>query len=631
MNIRDHIPAQDDSRATLYERVRDEFNERVRALRYVPAMFKIVWSASPRLAAASIGLRIVRAALPVLSLYIAKLVIDAIAAGRGEHASSSLFERWALDPEFRHIALLIGLELLLAVASDLFGRVTSLVDGVLSELTGNATTLRLMEHAAKLDLAQFEDSKIQDQLERARRQVAWRSDLITQLLTQTQNLLTALILVLSIVAFLPWLIVLLVLALLPAFLNEIRFNTYGYRLAFRRSPDRREIDYLRYLGAGAEHAKEVKLFGLGDHLARSFRSLADRMFVENTDLSIRRTFWGGLFASLGTIAYYAAYAVIVWRTLAGTFSLGDLTFLAGAFLRLRSLVEGLLLGASQITGQTQHLQDLFNFFDLQPNIRSPDNPARFPAPIVEGFVFEDVGHRYPGSTRWALRHLSMTIRAGEVVALVGENGAGKTTIVKLLSRLYEPTEGRILLDGVDLREYSLEDLQTRVGVIFQDFVRFEFSAGDNIAVGRISERTDTSRISDAASRALADQVIARLPAGYSQRLGRRFDDGVDLSGGEWQKIAIARAYMRDAAILVLDEPTAALDARAESEVFRRFGELANGRTAVLISHRFSTVRIADRIIVLAEGQVVESGSHEELVAQQGRYAELFELQAAGYR
>ena len=604
---------------------------RAGALRHLPALFRLAWAASPWLTTASIGFRLVRAGLPALMLYVAKLVIDAVVAGRAPDAGLGGVTDWLSDPRLRQVGSLVAIEFGLAIASDLLGRATSLTDGILAELTSNATTLRLMAHAATLDLEQFEDSAVQDRLERARRQVAWRSNLIGQLLGQGQDLVTAISLAAAIVAFLPWLVVLLVLALIPAFLNKLAFNRRGYRLAYKRSPERRETDYLRYLGAGPESVKEVKLFGLNSFLSDRFRLLADRMVGENTRLATQRAAFGGAFASLGTLAYYAAYLVIVLRTVAGELSIGDLTFLAGAFLRLRGLVEGLLLGASQLSGQAQYLDDLFSFFEVRPRILSPEWPAPLQTPLREGFVFEDVGYRYPGQERWAVRHLSLTIGAGEVVALVGENGAGKTTIVKLLARLYDPTEGRILLDGRDLRDYDLDELRSRIGVIFQDFVRFDFTAGDNIAVGRIAAREDAERIGGAASRSLADAVVARLPAGYGQRLGRRFEDGVDLSGGEWQKVAIARAYMREAEVLILDEPTAALDARAEAEVFERFGDLAAGRTAVLISHRFSTVRRADRIIVLADGQVLEEGSHAELVSARGRYAELFELQAAGYR
>ena len=281
--------------------------------------------------------------------------------------------------------------------------------------------------------------------------------------------------------------------------------------------------------------------------------------------------------------------------------------------------------------QALYLDDLFSFFDVQPEIHSPENPRAFPQPIRQGFVFENVGFIYPGAERWAVRNLSFTLHAGEVLALVGENGAGKTTLVKLLTRLYDPDEGRILLDGHDLRDYDLDALRGNMGVIFQDFVRYNLSAADNIAVGRIEARDDRARIEQAAKRSLADDVIAKLPAGYEQMIGKRFKNGVELSGGEWQKIAIARAYMREADVLILDEPTAALDARSEFEVFQRFKELSEGKTAVLISHRFSSVRMADRILVLADGKVEAAGTHEELMAQPGRYSELFELQAAGYR
>ena len=618
------------------ERLRRTLSVRLGPLRHLPALVRLAWSTSPALTLASLGLRVIRAGVPAAMLYVAKLVVDAVVAGRVGHASGMpasgmAMADWLADPGLRQVGGLIGAEFALALLSDGLGRATTLVDGVLGERTGNATSLRLMAHAATLDLAQFEDASVQDGLERARRQVAWRANPLGQVLTQAQDGLTAITLAAGVVVFLPWLVVLLVLALIPAFLNELHFNSQGYRLAYRRSPERRESDYLRQLGAGVETAKEVKLFGLSTYLADHFARLAARILHENTGLALRRAAAGGAFASLGTLAYYGAYLVIAARTLHGGFTLGDLTFLTGAFLRLRGLVEGLLLGVSQLSGQAQYLDDLFAFLALAPHVRSPAQPAPFPDPIRAGFVFEGVGYRYPGAERWALRGLDLTIRAGEAVALVGENGSGKTTLVKLLARLYDPTEGRILLDGCDLRAYDLDALRARIGVIFQDFVRFDLTAGDNIAVGRIAAREDAMRITCAARSARAEDVVARLPAGYGQRLGRRFEDGVDLSGGEWQKIALARAYMREAEVLILDEPTAALDARAEAEVFARFGDLAAGRTAVLISHRFASVRRADRIVVLEDGRVREAGSHNELVSTGGRYAELFALQAEGYR
>ncbi len=602
-----------------------------RTFRHLPALVALSWATSRGLTVASLALRLARALIPVATLYLAKLILDAVVGLRADAGSGLAGADPLGDPRVLHLALLVAAEFGLAVAGDGLARATSFVDGVLADRTGNAITLRLMAHAATLDLAQFEDSVVQDRLERARRQVTWRANLLAQVFGRAQDLVTVASLAAGVVAFAPGLVLLLVAALVPAFLNELHFNRHGYRLAFARTPERREADYLRSLGAGVESAKEIKLFDLSGHLTARFQTLSERMVAENARLSARRGLWGGAFAVLGSLAYYAAYALIVWRTLTGGLSIGDLTFLAGAFLRLRGLVEGLLVGVSQISGQAQYLDDLFAFFTIAPTIRSPARPTPLPRPLTQGFVLEDVGFRYPDAGEWAVRHLDLTIRAGEVVALVGENGAGKTTLVKLLTRLYDPTEGRILLDGRDLRDCALDELRARVGVIFQDFLRLDLSAGDNIAAGRIEAAQDRDRIAQAARRSLADGVIARLPGGYDQRLGRRFEDGVDLSGGEWQKIAIARAYMRDAEVLILDEPTAALDARAEYEVFRRFRDLAQGRTAVLISHRFSTVRMADRIVVIEGGRVVEAGTHAALVAAGGRYAELFELQATGYR
>ena len=610
---------------------RQSWRERVGALRNLQPFLKLVWRTNPTLAVGQALLRVVRALLPVATLYVGKLIIDEVVLlAQAPHAADDL-RQWIASGLLDRIGGLLALEFGLAVLSDVLGRAVSFLDSLLSEQFSNETSLRLMEHAATLDLEDFEDSELQDRLERARRQAAGRTSLIGQLFSQAQDVVTVASFAAGLIVYAPWLIVLLAIALLPAFIGEAHFNAQSYTLNYARTPERRELDYVRQTGASAETAKEVKIFGLNAWLIERYRTLATSFFEANRKIALRRASWGSLLSAIGTVAYYVAYAYIVWRTLHGDFSIGDLTFLAGSFRRLRTLLENLLLGFSQVAGQALYLDDLFSFFEIQPEIVPAPNPRPFPVPIMTGFTFESVGFRYPGAERWAVRGLTFDLHAGETLALVGENGAGKTTLVKLLARLYDPDEGRILLDGHDLREYDLFALRANIGVIFQDFVRYHFTAADNIAVGRIEARDDRARIVEAAKRSLADEVIRKLPDGYDQMLGKRFQTGIDLSGGEWQKVAIARAYMRDAQLLILDEPTAALDARAEFEVFKRFKELSEGKTAVLISHRFSSVRMADRIVVLRDGAVDSVGTHAELLALRGRYAELFELQAAGYR
>ncbi|SFK66250.1 ABC transporter ATP-binding protein [Lysobacter sp. cf310] len=605
--------------------------ERFDALRNLPPFLRQIWQTSPSLTLITLGLRLVRAFLPVATLYVGKLIIDEavrlVAAGVEFESVSAALNGGQLTT----LLSLLALEFGLAIGSDLLGRLISYGDSLLSELFTNATSVRLMEHAATLDLEDFEDPDLQDKLDRARRQTMGRMNLMSQLFGQVQDTITVISFAIGLLVYAPWLILLLAVALIPAFVGEAHFNALGYSLNFAWTPERRQLEYVRQMGASVETAKEVKIFNLHRYLIAKYRELADKFFKANRSLARRRAFWGTLLAALGTLGYYVAYAYIAWRTVKGDFSIGDLTFLAGSFRRLRQLLEGLLVGFSQVAGQALYLDDLFSFFEIEPEIVSPADPLPVPRPIARGFVFEDVGFRYPDAERWALRGLNFELRAGEVLALVGENGAGKTTLVKLLARLYDPDEGRILLDGRDLREYDLDALRANIGVIFQDFVRYHLTAGENIGVGQIDAMHDDERIRNAARRAMADQVIESLPQGYDQQIGRRFKTGVDLSGGQWQKIAIARAYMRDAQVMILDEPTAALDARSEFEVFQRFKELSDDRTAVLISHRFSSVRMADRILVLAEGRLEASGTHTELLAQGGRYAELFELQAAGYR
>jgi len=610
---------------------RPSLRERFDALRNLPPFLRQIWSTSPTLSLMTIGLRVVRALLPVATLYVGKLIIDEavrlVAAGNGFDTISAAWHSGQLDT----LLSLLALEFALAIGSDLLGRLVSYGDALLSELFTNATSVRLMEHAATLDLEDFEDPDLQDKLDRARRQTMGRMNLMSQLFGQVQDMITVVSFAAGLMVFAPWLIVLLAVALVPAFVGEAHFNTLGYSLNFAWTPERRQLEYVKQMGASVDTAKEVKIFNLHRFLIARYQELAQSLFKANRALARRRAIWGALLAALGTVGYYIAYGYIAWRTVRGDFSIGDLTFLAGSFLRLRQLLEGLLVGFSQVAGQALYLDDLFSFFEIEPEIVSPANALSIPRPITRGFTFENVGFRYPDADKWALRGLDFELHAGEVLALVGENGAGKTTLVKLLARLYDPDEGRILLDGRDLRDYDLDDLRGNVGVIFQDFVRYHLTAGENIGVGRIDAMDDAVRIREAAQRAMADEMIERLPHRYDQLIGRRFKTGVDLSGGQWQKLAIARAYMRDAQVMILDEPTAALDARAEFEVFQRFKDLSRGKTAVLISHRFSSVRMADRILVLADGRLEASGTHEQLLAQGGRYAELFELQAAGYR
>jgi len=603
------------------------WKERLEALRYLPALFRLIWRTHRGYTLAIVLLRVVRSVVPVATFWVGKLILDSVIAAKA--GTGSLTQIW------RYLVL----ELLIVLSGEILARASSLIESLLGDLFSNAMSVELMEHAAKLDLAQFEDPEFYDHLERARRQTVGRIALLSLLLSMSQDALTLVTLAGALIAYNPWLLLLLAVAVIPSFLGETHFASLGYSLLFRWTPERRQLDYLRYVGASDKTAKEVQMFGLAPWLTERYRDLSQRFYEENRNLSIRRGVVSALLSILGTIGYYGAYIVILIRAVKGDITIGTLTFLAASFGRGRDVIQNILLSASNVYEQALYLRDLFVFLDMRPTIESPPNARPVPTPIRTGFLFEDVGFRYPGSERWAVRNVNLQLRPGERVALVGENGAGKTTITKLLARLYDPTEGRITLDGVDLREYDLTSLRHAIGVIFQDFVRYDMRFDENIGVGEIeSVRADLDKrngtpaaITSAAENSLASSLLPRFSQGYQQMLGRRFDDGVDLSGGEWQKIALARAYIRDAQVLILDEPTAALDARAEYEVFLRFSELVAGRMAILISHRFSTVRMADHIIVLRHGKVEEQGSHEELLAGKGLYEELFAMQAAGYR
>ncbi|MFN8344423.1 MAG: ABC transporter ATP-binding protein [Spirosomataceae bacterium] len=593
--------------------------DRFQALQYLPPFFKEIWHTQPWMTAANIALRLVRSSLPFLTLYIGKLIIDEVVQLINHHSVDT-----------HHLTILIALELALALGADILNRSTMLLDALLGDLHANRSSVKIMEHAATLDLAQFEEPVFYDKLERARQQTVGRTALLSQSLAQVQDVVTIGFLGAGLAVFSPWLILVLVLTIIPAFLGEFYFNAESYALSYQWTPQRRELDYLRYVGASNVNAKEVKLFHLSRFLTERFREVSVLYYEQNKKLAIRRAVWGAALTAVGTAGYYGAYAFIGWETVKGTITIGSLTFLVGSFRQLKSSLEGILNRFTGISQGALYLRDFFQFFELQPEVTSPAQALPFPKVIREGFVFENVSFRYPNAEKWVFRQLNFTLKAGEKLAIVGENGAGKTTLVKLLTRLYDPTEGRILLEGRDLREYDLAELQHHIGVIFQDYIRLMMTVQANIAVGDIDEINNLDRIATATERSLAAPLIQRLPDGLKQVLGRHFTGGTELSGGEWQKIALARAYMRDSELLILDEPTSALDARAEYEVFQRFAELTKGKMALLISHRFSTVRMADRIIVIENGQLLESGSHEALMAQQGRYAELFQLQARGY-
>jgi ATP-binding cassette subfamily B protein len=597
-----------------------ETRKQLQSLKFVPRLLRLIWRTSPTYTTINIVIRLLLSLSPLAMLYVAREIIDeVIALSNGNHANTQQLWRW------------VGIELAIAVASDTLRRAVGLADALLGMLFTNQSTIELMRHASLLDLYHFEEPAFYDKLEKARQQTNVRTALLSELLLQAQGFISLISLAFGVIAFSPWLIIILIVAVLPSFIGETYFNRKRYGLYSWWTPQRRQLDYIRYVGASDQTAKEVKIFNLSDFLITRYDELSKVFYQHSAKLSARTSIFGGLFFLLGTLAYYGAYGMILRQAVLGAISIGQLTFLAGSFLRLRELLQEQMNRLTNIASQAMYLQDYFEFFDIRPQIKVPENALRVNQPLRSGFVFENVGFRYPGSEKWANRHVSFTLRPGEKIALVGENGAGKTTLVKLLARLYDPTEGRILLDGKDLREYDLNDLRENIGVIFQDFVRYSMTAAENIAIGSINDRENEPQITDAARKSLAEPLIERLPLRYHQMLGKRFSEGTDLSGGEWQKIAIARAYMRKAQLLILDEPTAALDARAEHEVFARFAELMQGKAAVLISHRFSTVRMADRILYMEQGELKEIGTHQELLQLNGKYAELFYLQAKGYQ
>ncbi len=610
--------------AGLPARLRHEVREFWEALRNTPEAFRLVWSASRRAALVGIGLTIVAASLPAAQAWAGKLIIDSVvaAAQQGMEPMAGL----------RYVLPYLLLEFALLLIGSVTGQMRSLSDRVLQSQLTNHVNSMMIRKAISLDLQFFEDPIFYDMLQNARRQADTSAlAIVNATLQMLQQVITLVSLMALLIRFSPWLAVIVFVSAIPAFLSQSQYAERAFRAVSRRAPEARLLNYLEMLLTGNDTVKEIKLFGLGESLLRRYQELFTRFYEEDLAIARRRTFAGLGWGMLSNIAYYGSYAWIVLRTVAGRITLGDMTMFLSIFRQSQSSIRSLLDSLNRLYESNLYLDNLMEYLKLQPVLVAPVDGLIAPAPIRQGIEFRNVSFHYPGSDFEVLHDISFHIQPGERIALVGLNGAGKTTLIKLLTRLYDPTEGQILLDGVDLREYDLTSLHQRFGVIFQDFVRYQFTVRENIGFGQVDALDDLARIRDAADRGGASPIIEKMPQGYDTMLGRRWEKGQELSGGQWQKIALARAFMREAEVLVLDEPTSALDAEAEYEVFRRFGELMEGRIAVLISHRFSTVRMADRIVVLSAGKIIELGSHAELMALDGAYARLFNLQAEGYR
>jgi ATP-binding cassette subfamily B protein len=606
------------------QKVSSAWGDRVRALRNLPPLLRILWDSGPLVVTWGVLLRIIVAFAPLGIAAVAAWIVNGV-QGR------------LMGQELRpHFWWMVALEVILAVTMAALLRVIDYLDSVLADRYTHYVSIRVMDQASKLDLTTYEDPVFYDRLERARVQATDRLAMIQQMGRLLQQSVTTLAFTGVLLQSSPWLLLLMAAGVFPSFLGETHYAFLGYAKNFRQTPAKRQMDYLRQVAASREGAKELKVFGLSGFLTGRFRQISQKICEENVALSRRKLFWGGSLALVGTLGYYGSYAFVIWRALHGAYNIGIFTFLTAAIQQASSNLQQAFSTASGIADQALFLTDLIAFFEMKPTLRSKLDALPAPRPVRAGFEFRNVSFRYPGSDRYVLKDFNFVLAPGERIALIGENGQGKTTVVKLITRLYDVTAGQILLDGIDLRDYSIEDLHHEIGVIFQDFMRYEMTARENIIVGRVDgngspESVRLACIEEAARKSQASQVIRKLPERYDQMLGRRFEGGVDLSTGEWQRMALARAYLRDAQLLILDEPTAALDAKSELQVFERFAELTDGKMAILISHRFSTVRMADRIVVLEGGKLVEEGTHAQLLASGGRYATMFEMQAASYR
>lgn len=589
------------------------------ALKALPRFFKEIWRVSPTFFVTNFVARLLTAVSPVALLWVGKLIIDEVIL-QISLETQDLSQLWTY----------VGIELGIAVAADLLNRLINLTDGLIGDLYSNASSEKIIRKTNELTLQQLEDPDFYDKLERARQQTSGRVGLMSASLSQVQSIISIGSLIAGLIYFEPLLIILLVLSIIPSFINEVKYSSHRYSVARSWTAERRELDYLRFIGANNQTAKEVKLFGLTDYIAARFNKLSGDYYEINKQLSIKQSIYGSLFNILGILSYYGAYIFIIFKVISGTLSIGELTFLSGSFNRLSNNLQGFFSRFTAISESSLYLRDYFDFLDIEVT----DQAAAFtpiPGEVKIGFELRNVHFGYAGSDSDVLKGINFTIKAGEKIAFVGQNGAGKTTLIKLILRFYEPTQGEILLDGINIAQFDKQEYRRRFGVIFQDFFKYEFSLRENIAVGNIEELNNDPMIQDAAERSLADQVVAVMKDGIDQQLGRRFAKGQELSGGQWQKVALARAYMKNSDIIVLDEPTSALDAQAEYDVFERFIGLTKGKTSIIISHRFSTVRMADRILVLEDGQVAEIGTHEELMAEPKLYEQLFNLQAAGYQ
>ncbi len=593
--------------------------DRIGALKNIPPVLRFIWDSGPHVVVWNLITRCLAAALPAGIGVIGRFIIDEIISIRRRQT------------DLRQLCLLLSAELSLALLIGILARLVDYLGNLLADRYTHHVNVEVMRKTADLDITLYEDPVFYDRLERARVQATDRLVMIQQLGRLIQQAITAITFSAVLIQYSPLLIVLLIAGIIPAFLGESHFAFLTYSKNFRQTLLRREMDYLRQIASSKESAKELRLFNLSEYLTRRFASISRRVFSQNLHLNRRRLLWGGVLSIMGQLGYYSAYGYSMLQTIRGRFSIGDLALITTAVLQAMTNIQQAFSTASGVADQALFLTDLLAFFEMEPRVRSMPNAIQVVRPIEHGFEFRDVSFAYPGTTRHILSHFDFVLHPGERVALVGENGEGKTTIVKLITRLYDPTEGQILLDVIDLPDYELESLHREIGVIFQDFMRYEMTARENIQVGHIEEDHSLCDIERAAQMSLAAPVIERLPLDYRQMLGRRFAGGVDLSGGEWQKSALARAYLRDAQLLVLDEPTASHDARSEAEVFQRFAELSEGKMALLISHRFSTVRMADRIVVLEAGHLLEEGNHAQLIRLGGRYAAMFETQAASYR